>query len=77
MVGELKLEEVKQDIEDARDLGLNGFALNFGEWLLPIELQSRAVLTMTRPVRGLVPNDCAIHVRPRRLHWRFQPLFLL
>ncbi|KAI4952303.1 hypothetical protein J4E91_003765 [Alternaria rosae] len=29
MVGELKLEEVKQDIEDARDLGLNGFALNF------------------------------------------------
>ena len=31
MVGQLDLDEVVQDFEEARDLGLNGFALNFGE----------------------------------------------
>ncbi|KAI4934393.1 hypothetical protein J4E85_002249 [Alternaria conjuncta] len=32
MVGQLDLDEVVQDIEEARELGLNGFALNFDQF---------------------------------------------
>lgn len=38
MIGELKLEEVQKDIDAAKKIGLNGFALNFGRLTLGTKL---------------------------------------
>jgi hypothetical protein len=40
MVGEIFNEHVRQDIIDAKALGLDGFALNFGRQQFPLSLMS-------------------------------------
>jgi hypothetical protein len=49
MVGGLQNNDVRQDILDAKNIGLDGFALNFGTDFYECKLN--AFLTKSRPIR--------------------------